>query len=65
MVKLLKVNEVSEILGLKVSTIYKYTMSRKLPFIKLGGSLRFDIEKIEEFIQENSKEPIQNQKAAI
>ena len=54
MKRLLSVSEVSEKLGIRVSTTYKYVCARKIPFIKLNGHLRFDEGAIERWIDENS-----------
>jgi excisionase family DNA binding protein len=41
MEKLLKPEEAAEALGLRLSTVYKFSMSGKLPATKIGGALRF------------------------
>ncbi|MHA2061754.1 MAG: helix-turn-helix domain-containing protein [Candidatus Sifarchaeia archaeon] len=58
MEKLLSIHETSELLGLSVSTIYKYVCCRKIPHLKLGNRLLFRIEKLETWISENSVEPV-------
>ena len=52
------VREVAEILGLKLSTIYKMSMSNTLPVVKVAGSLRFRRDELSKFIEENSRKPI-------
>lgn len=49
--KLLTVNEVSEILGLKPARVYELTRERHLPFVLLGErQYRYSANAIEEFI---------------
>jgi excisionase family DNA binding protein len=47
---LLTIKQVSESLNISVHTAYKWSASGKLPNIKLGYSLRFDPDRIEQFI---------------
>lgn len=54
MKRLISVSEVSEKLGIRVSTTYKYVCARKIPFVKLNGHLKFDEEAIELWIEKNS-----------
>ena len=58
MQKLLSINEASEFLGLRVPTIYKYICSRKIPYVKLGSRVLFDSNKLEEWIERNSVQPV-------
>jgi len=46
--RLLTIDEVSSLLGLSRKTIYGYTSSKQIPYLKIGNSVRFkesDIEK--------------------
>jgi excisionase family DNA binding protein len=54
--KLLDVNQVAEILNVKINTVYKYAMGQKIPYVKIGGSLRFTEEQLEDFVQRKSVE---------
>ncbi len=55
---LLKPLDVAEILGIKLSTVYKYSMSGRLPTVKINGSLRFRQDQLRDFINEHSSECI-------
>jgi len=44
------VKELSEYLGLKVTTIYVWISLRKIPYIKLGRLVKFDLEEINEWM---------------
>ena len=52
--KLLTCKEAAEILGLKTQTVRMWVSAKKIPYIKIGSSVRFTLEQIEEFI-ENSQ----------
>ena len=52
--RLMNIKELSEYLGTPVGTLYQWVSQRRIPFVKLGRSTRFDIEKIQKWINENS-----------
>ncbi len=54
--RLININELSEYIGLSTSTIYSWVSQTRIPFVKLGRLTRFDLQKIEEWIEENSVE---------
>lgn len=43
---LLTINEVAEMLKISVSTLYRWVNKREIPFVKLGGKLRFNEDEI-------------------
>ena len=51
---LLTIEEVSNILKISESTIYRWVHKREIPFVKLGGKLRFSQDEIQEYIKKNS-----------
>ena len=52
--RLINIQELSEYIGLSKNTIYCWVSQRRIPFVKLGRLTKFDLEKIEEWIEENS-----------
>jgi len=52
--RLLNVKEVSELTGLSTNTVYAWVSQRRIPFVKLGGCTKFDLQEIEKWIEENS-----------
>lgn len=54
--RLINVRELSEYLDLKVSTIYCLVSQRRIPFVKVGRLTKFDLQKIDDWIRENSVE---------
>ncbi len=56
MEKLLSVNQLADILGLKKVTIYEWARDNKIPFIKLGKRVLFQPCDVKEFIKTNRKE---------
>ncbi len=52
--RLLNVNQVAEILGIKSKTLYQWKWLKKhLPFIKVGRSLRVSAKDLNKFINKN------------
>lgn len=52
--KLLTVEEIAELFQTSTSTIYRWVHKREIPFVKLGGKLRFSQDAIQEYIKKNS-----------
>ena len=58
MEKLLTIEELSKILGIKKATIYSWTSKKRIPYIKLSnGILRFRESEIQEWILKKSVLP--------
>ncbi|MDD5679935.1 MAG: helix-turn-helix domain-containing protein [Candidatus Omnitrophica bacterium] len=49
-------NKIAEYLGVKPSTIYAWVNQKRLPYIKVGRLLKFDIRDIDAWIQEHKVE---------
>ena len=54
--KLVSVKELSEITGLSCSTIYTWVSQRRIPFVKVGRLTKFELEKIEKWLETNRHE---------
>ena len=54
--RLLNIEEVAHMLDMSTGTIYKWVTQRKIPFVKRGRLTKFDLQKIEAWIEENSME---------
>ena len=39
--KFLTIRDVATLFGISPATVYRLTMSRKIPFLKVGGQIRF------------------------
>ncbi len=55
--RLLNVEELSQYLGTPSAVLYKWVSQRKIPFVKLGRSTRFDLQQIDAWIVENTTLP--------
>lgn len=55
--KLLTISQVSDILQVKKSTIYSWTFTRKIPYVKINGVLRFKEKVISSWIESQEEEP--------
>ena len=54
MKNLYNINDLSKLLKISTSTLYRWVHRKEIQFVKLGGRLLFESEKIQEFIQHNS-----------
>lgn len=54
--RLININELSEYIGLSISTIYSWVSQRRIPFVKCGRLTKFDLQRIDEWIKESSVE---------
>jgi excisionase family DNA binding protein len=54
---LLSIAEAADFLGIKKSTVYKYTRLRTIPHVRLGARILFDPERLDAWVRENSQEP--------
>ena len=56
--RLINVTEAAEWLGVTSQTLYKMVSHRRVPYVKVGGALKFDPEKLQEWITANSVMPM-------
>jgi excisionase family DNA binding protein len=54
--RLLTVREAALLLAISVSTLYGWVWQRRIPFVKVGRALRFEMTDLERFIQSNRVE---------
>jgi excisionase family DNA binding protein len=50
---LLTVKEAANFLAVSTSTLYGWVYQRRIPFVKLGRALRFELPELQKFIQSN------------
>lgn len=51
--KLLRAPEVAKIMGLSLRAVYRLSESKKIPFVKWGKAIRYDLADVEAFINAN------------
>ena len=56
--RLLNLGETAFYLGVKVDTVYKWSRMGVLSKVKLGGALRFDVNVLDQFIEQHSTKAI-------
>lgn len=56
--KLLSINDLAKLFNISTSTAYRIVDSRKIPFYKIRGVLRFDEEDVLKYLKDNRIEPI-------
>ena len=57
MERLLTIDQVSDLLQVKKNTIYSWTHTGKIPFVKINGALRFKEKAISNWIDNQVEEP--------
>ena len=60
MQKLLNIQQAADLLGLKVKTLYTYICKKKIPYVKLGGRVLFQPEKLETWVEQRAINAISN-----
>ena len=56
--RFLGTKEFAEYLGLPINTLRSWVWMRKIPYIKLGRTVKFDLRDIDEWIRERKVEPL-------
>jgi len=51
--RLLSIDELSRFIGISKGTLYNWVSQRKIPFVKCNGLLRFDVDDINRWIEDN------------
>ena len=59
--KLLTLQQCEEMTGRKISTWRKAIAQRRIPFVRLGRSIRVPLEYIQALIDEGWREPVKNE----
>ncbi len=54
--RLFNVEEAAEYIGSTPGSIYQKVHTGKIPFVKIGKSLRFDILELDEFIEQKKRD---------
>ena len=54
--RFLRIEELSEYMGTPVATLYTWTHQKKIPHLKMGRSVRFDLREIETWLNERRVE---------
>ena len=61
--RLVTVRELAEYIGISQDTIYSHVSQRRIPFVKIGRLLKFDLKAIDEWITQNSVMPMPRKRA--
>ena len=57
--RFLNIDEVAEYLGLKKGTVYSWVCYKKIPHIKMGRLVKFDIRQIDDWMRESAVAVVQ------
>lgn len=52
--RLFNIKEVSDYTGIPINTLYAWANRKKIPYIKLNGSIKFEIHHIDKWIKKNT-----------
>lgn len=52
--RLLNIKDLSQFIGISTSTLYTWVSQKRIPHVKCGHLVRFDIKNIENWIAKNS-----------
>jgi excisionase family DNA binding protein len=52
----LGIKELAEYIGVKQSTVYAWVCYRKIPYVKVGRLVKFDVKRIDDWLKEKSIE---------
>ena len=50
MTKLLSPQELSEVLSISIETVYAWTSQKRIPFIKMGRLVRFNVDEVNKWL---------------
>jgi len=56
--RILNIKDAAAYTGLAVDTLYKMVSQRRIPYVKLGGALRFKPEHLDQWIKQNTVMPM-------
>ncbi|MCH8041465.1 MAG: helix-turn-helix domain-containing protein [Nitrospinae bacterium] len=56
--RLIDIRAVADYTGLSTHTLYTMVSQRRIPFVKLGGKLLFDVGLLDEWIKQNTVMPM-------
>jgi len=51
--ELVGIAEAARLLSVSVSTLYGWVWQRRIPFVKLGRALRFEVSDLQAFVRQN------------
>jgi excisionase family DNA binding protein len=51
--RLVTVKDAAKYLAVSVSTLYGWVYQRRIPFVKVGRALRFEVTELDDFIRRN------------
>lgn len=54
----LGIKELAEYLGISIGTVYSWVCYKKIPYLKIGRLVKFDLRKIDQWTQEKAVEVI-------
>ena len=56
MIKLLSPQELSEVLSISIETVYAWTSQKRIPYIKMGRLVRFNMDEVNKWLERQKVE---------
>jgi len=56
--RLVAIHQVAQYLSLSPETLYKMVSQRRIPYVKVGRLLRFDLAKVDQWLKQNTVMPM-------
>jgi len=56
--KLMSIEEAAQYTGLAVNTLYKMVGQRRIPYVKVGSRLKFDVALLDGWLKQNTVMPM-------
>jgi len=56
MTKLLSPQELSDVLSISIETVYAWTSQKRIPFIKMGRLVRFNVDEVNKWLEKQRVE---------
>lgn len=56
----MNINEAAEYLGFAVHTLYGWTSQKRIPHVKIGGRVRFDKRKLDQWLEQFETEVVED-----
>lgn len=55
--RLINKEQLAKYLDISIHTVNAWVSDRKIPYVKMGRSVKFDLKRIDKFIKKNTVEP--------
>ena len=61
MTKLLSPQELSDVLNISIETVYAWTSQKRIPYIKMGRLVRFNVDEVNKWLERQRVSPYEGE----